>query len=67
MNNRIYAVRDMDTGKPVSNITNPGRKFWERKGNAETAIRAFNSRRAKPKHGELKLVTYELVEVVDEE
>lgn len=66
MSNRIYAVRDMNTGKLVSNITNPGRKFWERKGNAEAAIRTFNSRRAKPKHGELKLVTYELVEVVED-
>lgn len=36
---KLYAVRDTRTGKLVSNLTNPRRKFWERKCNCEEAIR----------------------------
>lgn len=65
MNNRLYAVRDEGTGKLVSNITNPRRKYWDRKGNAESAIRnAKGSYYKDPRN--LKLVTFELVEVEDE-
>lgn len=59
---RIYAVRDMDTGKLVSDITNPRRKYWDRKGNALEAIR--NGAR-KYRHKNMKLVVFELVEVDD--
>lgn len=65
MNNRLYAVRDEDTGKLVSNITNPRRKYWDRKGNAESAIRhAYWGSYPDPRN--LKLVTFELVEVEDD-
>jgi hypothetical protein len=66
-NEKLYAVRDTETGKLVSNITNPGRKYWNRRGNAESAIRSYNLRRCKPKHGKLELVIYELTEVKDNE
>lgn len=60
---RIYAVRDTETGKLVSDITNPGHKFWEVKGWARNAIEAYNKRTVKWTHGQLELVTFELVEV----
>lgn len=40
----LYAVRDKNTGKLVSNITNPRRKFWEKKKCCEQAIRNYNQR-----------------------
>lgn len=63
-NNRLYAVRDMDTGKLVSNITNPRRKYWDKRGNAFAAIQ--NSRLYKHDRRNLKLVVFELVEVEDD-
>jgi hypothetical protein len=62
---KLYAVRDTESGKLVSNITNPRRKYWDRRGNAVAAIQNFNMRRAKPKHGKLELVVFKLVEVED--
>ena len=63
-NTRLYAVRDMDTGKLVSDITNPRRKYWDRKGNA---VSAMNGGIRRHKHTNLKLVVFELVEVEDGE
>ena len=62
-NNRLYAVRDTDTGKLVSDITNPRRKYWDRRGNAVSAICCGIRRH---KHKNLKLVVFELVEVEDD-
>jgi hypothetical protein len=71
-NERLYAARDVNTGKLVSDITNPKRKYWDRKGNAEKAIEYYNrgyaNRKLKPfdnkgEHGIIELVTFELVEV----
>ena len=62
-NERLYAVRDMDTGKLVSNITNPRRKYWGRMGNAKSAIVYAGSR---TKGRRLKLVVFELVEVEED-
>ncbi len=64
MNNRIYAVRDENTGKLVSDITNPRRKYWDRKGNADEAVRKALRRVYESRA--LKVVTFELVEVKDE-
>ena len=74
-NERLYAARDVNTGKLVSDITNPKRKYWDRKGNAEKAIEYYNrgyaNRKLKPfankgEHGTIELVTFELVEVEDD-
>lgn len=80
MNNkpeRLYGARDTSTGKLVSDITNPRRKYWDKKGNAEKAIAAYNRSYAnttlgsrmywsnKGEHGLIELVTFELVEVKD--
>lgn len=59
-NKRLYAVRDTDTGKLVSDITSPRRKYWDRKANALWAIQ--NGRR-NHRHKNMELVAFELVEV----
>lgn len=41
----IYAARDNHTGKLVGDITNPGRKFWARKGHCEAAVRRYYQNR----------------------
>lgn len=60
-NNKIYAVRDESTGKIVSNLTNPRKKYWDKRGNAENTIR-----KNLKYHPKLKLVVFELVEVTDD-
>ena len=65
---KLYAARDKNTGKLVSNITSPSRKFWQRKDNCEIAIISYNSGHTRAKKGyDLELVTFELQEVGDEE
>jgi hypothetical protein len=70
---RIYGARDTITGKLVSDITNPRRKYWDKKGNAEKAIEAYNRSYAnrsrwsnKGVHGIIELVEFELVEIPKE-
>ena len=72
----LYAARDIVTKKLVSDITNPKRKYWDKKGNAVKAIDSYNQNYAGktfPKysfnrgmHNTIELVTFELVEVKDE-
>jgi hypothetical protein len=68
----IYGARDTATGKLVSDITNPRRKYWDKRGNAVKAIDYYNRAYANKKlgygankgeHGTIELVTFELVEV----
>ena len=72
----LYGARDTTTGKLVSDITNPKRKYWDKKGNAEKAINDYNRSYAnrklpwsanKGEHGIIELVTFELVEVPSNE
>ena len=44
---RLYAAREISTGKLVSDITNPRRKYWDKKGNAVSAIDYYNRSYAK--------------------
>lgn len=71
----IYAAREIKTGKLVSDITNPKRKYWDKRGNAQSAIDSYNKSYANKKlsygtnrgeHGTLELVKFELVEVFDD-
>ena len=62
-NKRLYAVMDTDTGKLVSDITNPRRKYWDRKGNA---LAAMNTGLRRHRHKNMRLVVFELVEVEDD-
>ena len=66
-NPTLYAARCVETGKLVSDLTNPRRKYWDREGNARSAINSYNysvnhyGRRNN--HGKVELVKFELVEV----
>ena len=40
----LYGVVDKSTGKLVSNITNPRRKYWEKRVTAENAINNYKLR-----------------------
>ena len=69
---KLYAARDTTTGKLVSDITNPKRKYWDKRGNAIKAIEYYNWAYANKKltrsdnkgeHGTIELVTFRLVEV----
>lgn len=72
-NERLYAAREVSTGKLVSDITNPKRKYWDKKGNAVKAIERYNSCYAnqnlqpynRGNYGTIELVTFELVEMQD--
>lgn len=66
----LYAARDTVTGKLVSDITNPRRKYWDRQGNAQAAIDKYNRIYANHditidngRHHKLELVVFKLVEV----
>lgn len=60
---RLYAARDKNTGKLVSGITNPSHKFWQRRGDCESAIRRYNRDMYKRTNYDLELAVFELVEV----
>ena len=63
----LYGAREISTGKLVSNITNPRRKYWDRRGNAENAINYHNNKAPRYRRynepGPVELVKFELVEV----
>lgn len=68
----LYGARDTISGKLVSDITNPKRKYWDKEGNARKAIdhyneyyanKNFSSSYNKGRHGIIELVKFELVEV----
>lgn len=60
---KLYAVRDKATGKLVSNITNPRRKYWDREVNCKNAISTYKRRN---RGCELEMVEFTLVENYDE-
>ena len=62
----LYAARDPKTGKLVSDITNPRKKFWQKKEAAAEAICNATSGRYR-RYESLELVTFKLVEVKDDE
>ena len=66
----IYGARDVETGKLVSDITNPRHKYWDKRGNAQRAIDDYNKHAGDPrfnknrgKYNKVELVVFELVEV----
>lgn len=63
---KLYAARNPVTGKLVSDLTNPRKKFWQRKDAAQEAIRDAVNGRWK-KYNSLELVTFKLVEVTENE
>lgn len=65
----LYSARDTTTGKLVSDITNPGKKYWQNKAAAVAAINKHNNRvnYYGRYHGKLELVIWNLTEVSDNE
>lgn len=59
MDKFLYAVEDEETGKLVSDITNPKRRYWDKRGNAVNAIQHHMHSR-KRKYKKLNLVTFKL-------
>ena len=64
-NELLYAARNPETNKLVSDITSPTKKFWQKKEFAQEAIRKATSGRWK-QYERLELVTFKLVEVTNE-
>ena len=66
-NPTLYAARCVETGKLVSDLTNPRRKYWDREANAKAAINSYNNHinyyGRMNNHGKVELVKFELVEV----
>lgn len=62
----LYAARDTNTGKLVSDLTTKHKKFWEKEKAIKEVINKATNRRY-PKYNSLELVTFELVEVKDDE
>lgn len=66
-NPTLYAARCVETGKLVSDLTNPRRKYWDREANAKAAINSYNNHinyyGRRNNHGRVELVKFELVEV----
>lgn len=60
---KLYAARDKNTGKLVSDLTSKGHKFWHRRADCEAAIRRYNGQTYKWRNYDLELVVYELVEI----
>lgn len=60
---KVYAVRDKHSGKLVNDITNPKHKFWEKEKCCMDAINRYNEHLYKSY--DLEMVTFELVEVTE--
>ncbi len=63
----LYSARDTATGKLVSDITNPGKKYWQNKAAAVAAIDKYNNKVSYygryGRHDKLELVVWKLTEV----
>ena len=69
--NKIYGAREIESGKLVSDITNPKKKYWDKKGSASKAVEEYNLKYANRKlpysvnrgeHSNLEMVEFILVE-----
>ena len=60
MDNRtVFGVRDINTGKLVSNLTSKSKKFWCTRDSAQKAISSWGGRH------DLEIVEFALVEIKD--
>lgn len=63
---KVYAARDKNTGKLVSDLTTRHKKFWQSKKTCQNAIENYNNASVKYGNYNLELVVYELVEINDD-
>ena len=59
---KVYAARDKNTGKFVSDLTSHSKKFWERKNACVEAINRYNSDRYHFRNYDLEIVELTCVE-----
>lgn len=62
----VYAARNPQTGKLVSDLTSQHKKFWQRKSDLQQTINNATGSRYR-RYDSLELVTFKLVEVKDDE
>ena len=69
--NKIYGAREIESGKLVSDITNPKKKYWDKRGSAKKAVDDYNLRYANKKlpysvnrgeHSNLEMIEFILME-----
>lgn len=62
---RVYCIRDTETGKLVYDMGSQGRnkKYWTSFAFAENAIRNYNKRTVNPRYGKLEIVEFQLEEI----
>lgn len=62
---KVYAARDKNTGKFVSDLTSPRHKFWMRESACREAITKHNQRRPYWSNYDLELVEAEFNKLAD--
>jgi hypothetical protein len=60
---KVYAARDRNTGKYVSDLTSHRKKFWERKNACVEAVTRYNSHRYYINKYDLEVVELACVDV----
>lgn len=69
--NTIYGAKEIESGKLVSDITNPKKKYWDKKGSAKKAVEEYNLKYANRKlpysvnrgeHSNLEMIEFILIE-----
>lgn len=64
---RLYAVRNHYTKRLLNTLTNPRRRFWEKRGMAERAMMQYDPSHHSPQNGRpINPDSLELVELVCE-
>lgn len=58
----VYGAREIESGKLVSDITSPRKKYWQQENACKQAIRKHNSGRSFSQYGGLELVKFRLIE-----
>ena len=58
----VYGAREIESGKLVSDITSPGKKFWQQEKACKQAIAKHNAGRSCSYHSKLELVKFRLIE-----
>ena len=58
----VYGAREIESGKLVSDITSPRKKYWQQENACKQAISKHNSGRSFSQYGKLEFVKFRLIE-----
>lgn len=58
----VYGAREIESGKLVSDITSPRKKYWQQENACKQAINKHNSGRSFSQYGKLEFVKFRLIE-----